>query len=59
MEPIIELDRVQIFYVSSFFFFSSSIVSKEQKKPVDFGEWDGQEKDGRAPEVNRKLYKSK
>lgn len=56
MEPIIELDRVQIFYVSSFFFFfASSIVSKAQKKPVDFGEWDGQEMDGRTPEVNRKL----
>lgn len=40
-------------------FFASSIVSKAQKKPADFGECGEQERDGRAPAVNRKLCKSK
>lgn len=39
------------------FFFTSSIVSKAQKKSVDFGEWGGQ--DRRVPWINRKLCKSK
>lgn len=40
------------------FFFASSIVSKAQKKSVDFGVgWGGQDKS--VPWINRKLYKSK
>jgi len=49
---------VQIFYVSIFFFLTSSIISKAQKKSVDFGVGCGGQ-DKSVPWINRKLYKSK
>lgn len=42
-----------------YLFFTSSVVSKSQKKSVDFGEWGGQKRERGVPGINRKFYKSK